>query len=236
MEIVAETKVCKKCGVERTIDRFDVKHGRQFCRECWNARVRRYKAIKRGVPEENLPSGKLLADGFKCCTKCCKVLPHSDFNSHGGTSDGRNTRCRECSRAYGKKYRQERDPAEKRRKRHEYYLRNEKGNPNRKRAPREWHKNWNLTKKYGITLQQYNDLLQVQDFKCAICGKPFEKGNGRYAVVDHDHNDGHVRGLLHRNCNLGLGHLGDCEEGLLLALDYLRRTAASEQQPTRPIT
>jgi len=40
--------------------------------------------------------------------------------------------------------------------------------------------------------------------------------------IDHDHTTGVVRGVLCKPCNTGLGLLGDSEEGLSRALDYLR--------------
>lgn len=63
-------------------------------------------------------------------------------------------------------------------------------------------KNSDLKYNYGITLQEYNDLLQSQDGKCGICSK--FPSNKRLAV-DHNHITGEVRGLLCDNCNRGIG-------------------------------
>jgi hypothetical protein len=41
--------------------------------------------------------------------------------------------------------------------------------------------------------------------------------------VDHDHETGEVRGLLCVQCNSALGKLGDREEALLRALEYVRK-------------
>ena len=92
----------------------------------------------------------------------------------------------------------------------------------------EWHKNKNLVKNYGITLEQYNAILQDQNECCAVCGRHasvFVKG----LAVDHDHNTGQIRALLCSNCNTGLGNLGDDIEWVSKALQYLKnhqRTAA----------
>jgi len=45
-------------------------------------------------------------------------------------------------------------------------------------------------------------LLEAQSGSCAICHQSldFEK-----AVLDHDHKGGHVRAVLHRDCNIMLG-------------------------------
>jgi hypothetical protein len=52
-----------------------------------------------------------------------------------------------------------------------------------------------------MTLDDYENLLNKQNKKCAICGK--DASTTRLAV-DHDHNTGIVRGLLCFRCNFGL--------------------------------
>jgi hypothetical protein len=41
-------------------------------------------------------------------------------------------------------------------------------------------------------------LLQAQAGLCALCGEAILPGQ---AVLDHDHQTGHIRGVLHRGCN-----------------------------------
>jgi len=55
-------------------------------------------------------------------------------------------------------------------------------------------------RRYGITLEQYNNLLEKQDYKCAICLKPQKEEKRRFAV-DHDHVTNEIRGLLCNYCN-----------------------------------
>lgn len=62
---------------------------------------------------------------------------------------------------------------------------------------------------------------QAQNGRCAICPR-----RGRLCV-DHCHRQNHLRGLLCRRCNLGLGHFGDSAERLLRAALYLMDTAPS---------
>ena len=57
-----------------------------------------------------------------------------------------------------------------------------------------------LLRKYGITSEQYDDLLQRQKGCCAVCGKHARSFKYRLAV-DHDHNSGEIRGLLCFYCN-----------------------------------
>jgi len=60
-------------------------------------------------------------------------------------------------------------------------------------------------RKYKLTTDQYNSMFELQDGKCAICGKEFIKT----PHIDHDHITGKVRGILCRNCNQALGFIGD---------------------------
>jgi hypothetical protein len=83
-----------------------------------------------------------------------------------------------------------------------------------------------LLKKYGITIDQYEAMLQQQGGRCAICGtsEPGVTVGGHLTIfrVDHCHTTGAVRGLLCNRCNSGLGHLGDDPARVEAALRYLR--------------
>jgi hypothetical protein len=50
-----------------------------------------------------------------------------------------------------------------------------------------------LTKLYGIKLEDFERLIELQNRKCKACGDPFTRTNG--PQVDHCHSLGHVRGL-----------------------------------------
>ena len=71
----------------------------------------------------------------------------------------------------------------------------------------------------GITEEQFNALFAEQKGACAICGKV-----GIYLDIDHCHTGGHVRGLLCKACNSGIGFLGDDVDTLKAAIKYLKRT------------
>lgn len=52
-------------------------------------------------------------------------------------------------------------------------------------------------------------LLKEQDGLCPLCVKPIDltiKGEG---VIDHDHDTGRIRGLLHRSCNAAEGKIAN---------------------------
>lgn len=85
-------------------------------------------------------------------------------------------------------------------------------------------------KRYSLTDEQYNDLLNNQDNKCAICKQFLEIPH-----VDHDHNccpsgvscGQCVRGVLCKHCNIGISHFKDNPEYLQAAADYLKLMVAS---------
>lgn len=73
-----------------------------------------------------------------------------------------------------------------------------------------------LKSRYGITLEDYEEMYKKQKGKCAICGIKKDKLN-----IDHCHNTRKVRGLLCGSCNRGLGLLKDNIEFLNNAIKYL---------------
>lgn len=78
--------------------------------------------------------------------------------------------------------------------------------------------------KYGITETDYFEMLQIQNFVCAICGKPETRGHGAklgLLCIDHNHLNGAVRGLLCTLCNCILGYAHDDKKILLAAVEYL---------------
>jgi len=76
---------------------------------------------------------------------------------------------------------------------------------------------------YGITKEEYDNLLVASNNKCAICGNEFEPTRRNEPCIDHDHETQQIRGLLCRYCNIGLGHFKDDPEVLEKAAIYLRR-------------
>ena len=76
-----------------------------------------------------------------------------------------------------------------------------------------------LKRKYGIDLNEYNRLLESQDYGCSICKCKFDDNLTPH--VDHCHNTGRVRGLACRDCNLLLGYAKDDPSILYRAVDYL---------------
>lgn len=73
--------------------------------------------------------------------------------------------------------------------------------------------------RYGLSPEQYYELYKAQDGKCKICGK--ELPDGEYLHVDHNKETGEVRGLLCKDCNIGLGSFKDNPESLINAAKYI---------------
>ena len=78
----------------------------------------------------------------------------------------------------------------------------------------------NLKTRYGITEEQYDLMSANQNNCCAICKEKSEVN----LSVDHCHSSGKVRGLLCKNCNLGLGYFQDNTNRINEAIEYLNKT------------
>ena len=79
---------------------------------------------------------------------------------------------------------------------------------------------------FGISLEQYDQMLTAQNGVCAICKYPeTHKRNGKVKAlaVDHHHGTGKIRGLLCADCNTGIGKLKHDVNVLSNAIDYLRK-------------
>jgi hypothetical protein len=84
-------------------------------------------------------------------------------------------------------------------------------------------------RKYGISLAIYDEMLRIQEGRCAVCGNPetqAQQGVVRQLAVDHDHKTGVVRQLLDNKCNAILGHADDSIDLLCKLIVYLARHSA----------
>ena len=73
--------------------------------------------------------------------------------------------------------------------------------------------------RYGLTPEQFKDLLNKQKNKCPVCDTQFSEENS--PRIDHCHGSGWVRGLLCGTCNSGIGLLRDDAVMVQKAADYL---------------
>lgn len=106
-----------------------------------------------------------------------------------------------------------------------------KNDPTRHRAVTQRMLGYHRKTLYGLSTADYEQLLTSQGGVCAICRKPplGQTRNDATLHVDHDHDKGSVRGLLCRNCNLGIGFFEDDPALMESAILYLR---ASETRRT----
>lgn len=77
--------------------------------------------------------------------------------------------------------------------------------------------------RYGLTVDEYNFITQVQSHQCAICREEQIR-----LVIDHCHKTQKVRQLLCRACNAMLGMAGDDIAVLESAIEYLKRHKNAE--------
>lgn len=132
------------------------------------------------------------------CIDCELPKPGNEhlFHKMAANRDGLHSVCKECACKRHKEYRQRPETITKDRDRR-------------------------YVKQYGITLAQYDDMLEDQDNQCKLCGTDDAGGKGRFHV-DHCHSTQVVRGLLCHCCNLMLGQAKDDVTILAKAIQYLQ--------------
>jgi len=143
----------------------------------------------------------------KHCSRCERTKPMSDFQKNRKRKDGLQTYCKACCKDIYESTGQgqiRRDRAKK------WYAEN----PERRRNTR-------YLQMFGITLDDYNRMLEEQGGVCVICGTDTPIGVGKHFSVDHCHTTGDVRGLLCTNCNTGIGLFKDDPATLKSAIKYL---------------
>ena len=159
----------------------------------------------------------------RTCNTCEIEKPLSEFYAHARYKGGRKPRCKRCEIASQAEYQKRPDVQQRKR---EWARGQRPRSPEQTRRQRLW--TW-----HRLTMDQYQELLDAQDGKCAIC-RQSETATGRGGTVralavDHDHaccptprSCGKcVRGLLCNRCNPLLGYAKDDVGILRAALAYL---------------
>jgi Autographiviridae endonuclease VII len=160
----------------------------------------------------------------KICRLCGLDTPLERFYRAAGTRDGLRSECKECNLAQrAARYRKNPKPYIERVRKWQ------RENPERLKAradafresgkKRISDRKSHLKRKYGLTLEQYDEMHAAQDGVCAICRQP--RPEDRSLHVDHDHDTGEIRGLLCFKCNNALGDFNDDHDLFQRAADYL---------------
>jgi hypothetical protein len=117
------------------------------------------------------------------CTTCGEDKPLAKFSvKRNKGKGGRDSRCQDCER-----------------KRHEEYK------DKKREADSEWRRDLDCRSRHGITFAQKKEMCKLQGGLCAICGEPLVSVDK--SAVDHCHQFGYVRGIVHHSCNMLEGHL-----------------------------
>lgn len=143
---------------------------------------------------------------MKYCPSCNKEKDYSEFSKNKRQPDGYQSWCKQCGSDYNRQYR--RNHLIEHRKYANDYAKN---NP-------DIIKNIRICRKYGITLDEFNSLIRIQNNKCLICYKEMI-GTDRH--IDHDHITKRVRGLLCGRCNNAIGFLKDSPYSAINVTKYL---------------
>lgn len=85
---------------------------------------------------------------------------------------------------------------------------------------KERQKGIQLKIRYGLTIEQYDQMRISQEHKCLIC-KRHESEFKKVLFVDHNHKTGKIRGLLCATCNFAISYFDTNIELLHNAKKYL---------------
>lgn len=85
----------------------------------------------------------------------------------------------------------------------------------------------NVKRRYGITKEQYEQIIAVQGGGCALCGVS-QQPSGKRLSIDHCHNSTVVRGVLCEPCNVLLGSVEAKPGWIAQAQEYLLKNPAAQ--------
>jgi hypothetical protein len=147
------------------------------------------------------------------------LKPETEFYAEKTCKDGLRPDCKACHSNRGKAW-----YAQNREKAIAYVKRWQQDNPERLREYRLKNREkralqmrgLHLRRTFGMTIEEYGELLAAQGGGCAICGD--EPINDQSLHIDHDHDV--VRGILCVRCNNGLGQFKEDPDLLIRAAEY----------------
>ena len=194
---------CSKCG--QPFPESDKAHESLRCRDCRNAYSREYmRGRYRPKPQRAVDKNHQRILVAKTCRRCGALKMAEEFGKLKGAKDGKQPRCRKCQSQVATDWNREHP---------------ERFSVKQRRSM--------LKQRYGLTVEQWNEMFEAQGGGCAICGDA-PTGRNRLAV-DHSHATGDVRGLLCFRCNTLLGKFRDDPSLLRRAIAYLNSARKDER-------
>lgn len=156
----------------------------------------------------------------KRCPQCQESFPLTNefWPKNSRTKTGFHAWCKPCAKkkkAESNQRLHDKDPEAWLERRRGYMASYRERHPERIKAQ---DRRRNLRTNFGISMEEYDHLSNLQGGRCAICGG--DQG-GKTLAVDHDHGSGAIRGLLCSNCNTALGLFNDQTDRLRSAIGYL---------------
>ena len=142
----------------------------------------------------------------KVCPRCKIDKPFSDYYRDKSRKNGYGVYCRICQLDWAANYRHGPNREVCLAK---YRLRD---TPERNRKTR-------LKRKYGLSVERFDEMRERQNNKCAMCLSSFTSTD--VPNVDHDHSSNKVRALLCSGCNKGLGFFKEDVKVFNTAVKYL---------------
>jgi hypothetical protein len=178
----------------------------------------------------------------KPCSKCGEDKPLSEYHTHLTAKYGRRPDCKVCvadrvKRPPRDRYHRSADPLPAERQcvtcgqakplTEEYWYRHDTGGFRHECVACRGVSA--VLVRYGVTREQYAEMLRQQGGGCAICGgTDLGKRSGYRLSIDHCHGTNRIRGLLCATCNLAIGYLRDDPELCRQAAAYLEQPAPAQ--------
>ncbi len=170
-----------------------------------------------------------IKEDTKICTKCKEYLPFECFSKNNKGILGLNSSCKKCVKLVQKSPKSYREYQKKYAEKNKIKRRDYANTRNKKLTGNNlpFGKEYQLKNMYNLSPEQYLQMIENQDNKCAICNKlemiKTNKGDKiRSLSIDHHHESGRVRGLLCSRCNQAIGYMFEDIEILKSAIEYLQ--------------
>lgn len=246
-DVVPTHKRCSSCHVSKPVESFcrnaRQKDGRHYsCRECT-------AGYKKATPQRRAQNPSV-TPAEKQCRKCGGIKPIAEFRRRIHMADSHANECKPCEKAMNAAIRA-RVAAEGRDKLptagrvrqcrrcgqtkpivmfkanpHSTGGREQRCRKCQNESTFHQRRSRGLKNTFGMTAEDYAQMVAVQGGTCAICRRPetaVRNGRVKALAVDHDHATGKVRGLLCLRCNKAIGLLREEIPLFYSAIAYLER-------------